>query len=293
MTVYNSKEHGYLPLAPINAKASATTVHYSVFDLSHALGTTYISSASPSPTAEILALAESLQGTTSQVRPLAMPAKSDAVTSCEVTWQLQELPTDDMRAKIFRDGIFLGESPAAQAGSTSLLIGFPDPPAQTGSYIDGSSKLSPNTPVSYTVSAYNSSGESPESNSATTTPLSALKKVSSIQTGFSETLNTMLFKWEHVEGAKLYLITVIDGNSHELMWEGYAYWYESRQISYGDPNHTIRSSSPLVSGNSYLWYVVAVNSIPDPTGLLEYPRRWPDRISASASDLDSFNWIQD
>lgn len=269
------------PRTPTNVEACATTVHYSVFDLLSDPNYAHISSTSSLPMAEILALAESVKEITSQIQPLAMPAGSNAVTSCRVTWGNSDSSVKGF--KIYRDGVFIGESPAQSSGSQAQLIQPrpPDPP-ETGSYIDGSSKLTPNVPVSYMVSAYNSWGEGNKSASVTTTPLGALSKVlpnepvqgSDIWGGYLE------FSWPHVTNAKLYVFMVFENLSGHVVKESC------------ESNNKVRVyASELNSGYDYNWYVMAINSRQNPP-IASDPEAWSHiDISLSASELKAFRWL--
>ena len=270
-----------IPKTPENVKAGAVTVHYSVFDLFSEPNYAPMSSTSCSPMAEILALAKSVQETDSQVRPLAMPAGSNAVTYCRVSWENSD--TSVKGFKTYRDGVFIGESPAQSSGTRAQLIQpRPPVPQETGSYIDGSSKLTPNVPVSYRVSAYNSWGEGNKSASVTTTPLGALNKVlpnepvqgSDIWGGYLE------FSWPHVTGAKLYVFMVFENLSGHVVKE-----------SCESSNKVRVYTSELNSGYDYNWYVMAINSRQNPP-IASDPEAWSHiDISLSASELRAFRWL--
>ncbi len=273
--VDNIGKQAPIPQTPTNVSACATTVHYSVVDLLNGLEEKYEPVISSSLADRILALVKNLNKTTSLVRPLAMPAGSEAIAFCQVTWQTRDRLADLSGFKIYQDGVFIGESPAAQAGSTSLLIGFPNPPAQTGYYIDGSSKLTPNVPVSYRVSAYNPWGEGNRSASVTTTPLGALNKVSLrdpyVKNGF------LRFTWLPVNNAKLYAFRIIDSSSGSVVEQ----IYQAANEASVDPN-------ALELGKEYHWYVLAIDSFPSPPAVFD-PNTWsPSQMSVSASELRSF-----
>jgi hypothetical protein len=74
------------PQAPINVMAMSTTVHYSVFDLTVELGERGLLSQSVSTVNETYGMPRHLQMIESGVRPLAMPAGSDAAIYCDVLW---------------------------------------------------------------------------------------------------------------------------------------------------------------------------------------------------------------
>ena len=269
------------PSKPTNVKSCAATIHYSVIDLLNGLEEKYEPIISSSLADRILALVKNLNKTTSLVRPLAMPAGSEAVAFCQVTWQTEDRLDNLSGFKIYRDGVFIGESPSVQAGSTSLLIGFPDPPAQTGYYIDGSSKLTPNVPVSYRVSAYNRWGEGDKSSSATTTPLGALEKVvlgAPVQ-GTDEYGDYLEFTWPYVTNAELYVVRIIDDLNGTPVHEASGTYNLVRVYRSGlnpDDNHHL--------------YVLAINSIPSPPPGFD-PNTWsPSQMSVSASELRSLEW---
>jgi hypothetical protein len=293
VTVDNGTLPGYLPYTPINVAAYAATIHYSVLDLFSS--SMYMSSSAfSSPITEILALAKSVQSSTSQVQPLGMPAGSDAVAGCGVIWQLPEYSPPATGFKIYRDGIFIGEVPVTEPDSVYPFIQPPDIPVPTGFYLDGSPKLSHNSTVSYRVSAYNRSGESTQSQPASTTPLYPIQKVF-LEQPVNDGIVTQYpsFTWIPVTGAKLYLIMVIDAYYGDTMWLGYAYGEES-QVQYGDPDRTLPGGEAmsLYLGNSYAWVVFAIDSIPSPPRPLDpgYATWLPTRIALSASELRIFTY---
>ena len=291
VTVSNGTLAGYLPYTPINIAAYAATIHYSVLDLFS--GDMSMSSfASSSPVAEILALAKSVHSAASQVQPLGMPAGSDAVAGCGIVWQLPENSPQATGFKVYRDGEFIGEAHLTELDAVYPLIEFPEPPILTGAYLDGSPKLSAGKAVSYSVSAYNRSGESAKSQSATTTPLYPIQKVSLKQpVDDAIVIDTPWFSWTPVTGAKLYLIMVIDAYDGYTMWEGYADGEES-WVYYGDQAHTIQGypTKQLNSSDSYYWYIIALDSIPTPPGSLGSTMWSPTRIAISASELRMFHY---
>jgi hypothetical protein len=272
-----------IPKIPTNVKATATTVHYSVFDLVHELEERNLLPTSSSLADGILALAKSVQETESQIRPLAMPAGSDAVTSCRVTWQPQDRLIDLSGFKIYRDGMFIGESPASQSGSgaTALLVQPSPVPQQILSYIDGSSKLTPNIPVSYRVSAYNRWGEGDKSPSATTTPLGALEKVAlgAPVRGTDAYGDYLEFTWPYVTNAQLYVVRIIEDLSGTPVHE-----------ASGTHNLVRVYRSGLNPDDSHHLYVLAINSIPSPPPGFD-PNTWsPGQMSVSASQLRPLEW---
>ncbi len=283
------------PEPPMNVKAGTLTVHYSVFDLINELEKEYRVSTSSSLANEILGLAKSVQEAGSQIRPLAMPAGSEAVTASIVAWDWKNSDRSIKGFKIYRDGVFIGESPAQPSGTRAVLI-QPRPPdtREVGYYIDGSSKLTPDVPVSYRVSAYNGWGEGDKSSSATTTPLNALSKVAVVKPLTPAIVpdpdNEPWFEWETVPSARLYLIKVMSADSM-VMWQGYAYENEC-SVYYGRPDRTIRESQPLTTGQ-YYFYILAINSRQNPPITFD-SADWShiDR-SISASGLARFNWTQD
>jgi|LSQX01.1.fsa_nt_gb hypothetical protein len=294
VTVDNIGQPDPIPQTPTNPKAGAVTVHYSVFDLVHQLETNYILGTFSSLANEILALAKSIQETDSQIRPLAMPAGSNAVTYCRVSWENSD--TSVKGFKIYRDGVFIGESPAQSSGTRAQLIQPrpPDPP-EIGSYIDGSSKLTPNVPISYRVSAYNSWGEGNKSASVTTTPLNALSEVTVVEPIMPAIVpipdNYPWFEWITVPNAKLYLIDVIRADG-VIMWHGYAYGHENR-VRYGDDNHTIPDGQnwSLTQGQ-YYFYITAINSRENPPMPSGFAAWSPKEISISSSKLGRFKIVE-
>ncbi len=279
VTVDNFGQPDPIPQTPTNLKAGAVTVHYSVFDLIHQLETKYALPTSSSLANEILSLAKSVQETDSQIRPLAMPVGSNAVTYCRVSWE--NVDPSIKGFKIYRDGVFIGESPAQSSGTQAQLIQPrpPDPP-DIGSYIDGSSKLTPNVPVSYRVSAYNNWGEGNKSSSASTTPLGALKGVSlyapKIQSG-----NTVQFTWSPVTSANLYVIFLVNEFDGKEVWE-YSTSYNGVQVDLS----ALRSQY----GDNYSWYVLGIRSIPGAFASLD-PETWSSgQVSVSASELGYFEF---
>ncbi len=276
------------PHTPINVLALAATVHYSVFDLFADLGNTYIPlSTSSSPASEILSLAKSVHSASSEVKPLGMPAGSDAVGGCVVAWQLSEYSHPATGFKVYRDGEFIGEAPVGGPEVVYPLIDFP-PVQMTGFYLDGSLKLIPGTPVSYSVSAYNRSGESQRSSPATTTLMYPIDKVFLGTPGDGNyAYHYPQFTWTRVPGANFYLIMVLD-EYYNTMWQGYAYGDES-SVYYGDMNRTIPLyPDPYCSlefGEFYHWFVIAIDSYPAPPRPLDlsYTTWVPTRIAISAS----------
>ena len=266
------------PETPTNVEAGAVTVHYSVFDLIYELEEKYKVSTSSSLADEILALAKSVQETESQIRPLAMPAGSEAVTSSIVTWKNSD--TSVKGFKIYRDGVFIGESPA-QSSSTRALLIQPRPPypPKIGSYIDGSSKLTPNVPVSYRVSAYNDWGEGNKSSSSATTPLGALKGVS-LHTSTIGPGSSVYLEWSRITDANLYVIAFVSELSGEVV--AYSSTFDNEvQVNLGN----LRAEC----GDNYHWYVLAIKSIPG-TPLSWDPQTWTDQMSVSASELGYFEF---
>ncbi len=284
------------PHPPINVLACAATVHYSVFDLLTDLGSTYMPlSTSSSPASQILSLAKRVHSASSEVKPLGMPAGSDAVGGCVVAWQLSQYSPPATGFKVYRDGEFIGEAPIEEFDVIYPYIEFPPVP-MTWLYIDGSPKLSPLTPVSYSVSAYNRSGESQKSSSANTTLMYPIDKVflGKPNDGNYESYYPQ-FTWTRVPGAKLYLIMVLD-EDYNTMWQGYAYGDES-SVYYGDLDRTIPldPSVPyynLEYGKAYHWFVIAMDSVPTPPRPLDpYDTTWaPTRISVSASKPRVFHY---
>lgn len=290
VTVNNGTLPGSVPYAPTNITAQAATVHYSVFDLLDSMYMYVSSSASSSPTARILKLAESVRRSAPPVQARGTPAGSDAVVACGVSW---ELPTGSPSAtgfKVYRDEAFVGESPGVPPD-----LGFPDPlsPNVAGLYIDGSPKLCPGNTVSYRVSGYNRAGEGPRSASDTTTPLYPLAKVFLAEPVEGAIVSSFPFlRWTPVASAELYLIMVIDTQTGSPTWQGYANRYES-SVYYGDWAHTVPGTQvePLNPGSWYNWFVVAIASTPDPP-IPPGSTTWlPDAITISASDLRTF-WVE-
>lgn len=269
------------PKAPINVRACAATISYSVIDLLHALEDKYELEITSSLADRILALIKNLNETTSQVRPLAMPDGSSAVAFCQVTWETLDSLKNLTGFKIYRDEVFIGESPAQPSRTTALLIQPRPVPPQVRSYADGSSKLTPNVPVSYRVSAYNRWGEGYKSDSATTTPLSALTKVSLIKPVERGVVvgDSQEFIWSPVTNAKLYAIRIVESLSGAVVRELYT-----------PGNYISVDLLGLGSENDedYHWYVLAINSIPSPPSNFN-PSTWsPSQMSVSASDLGTF-----
>jgi hypothetical protein len=107
------------PQAPINVMAMSTTVHYSVFDLTVELGERGLLSQSVSTVNETYGMPRHLQMIESGVRPLAMPAGSDAAIYCDVLWNNNDPTVKGF--KVYRDGIFIGQLPASESESESHL----------------------------------------------------------------------------------------------------------------------------------------------------------------------------
>ena len=280
------------PQAPINVMAMSTTVHYSVFDLTVELGERGLLSQSVSTVNETYGMPRHLQMIESGVRPLAMPAGSDAAIYCDVLWNNNDPTVKGF--KVYRDGIFIGQLPASESESGSLLMNpnpIPEimPPVPEYYYTDGSSKLTPNVPVSYRVSAYNSWGEGNKSASVTVTPLNALSEVIVVQPQISAIVpdpgDYLHFQWNKVPNAKLYYIDVISADG-TLMWEGYAYGNEN-SVAYGDPARTIWESGSLTPGQ-YYFFIRAFNFRENPPVPFDF--NWiPKEVSSSASKLGMFN----
>ena len=261
-------------------KACAATISYSVIDLLHTLEDKYELELTSSLADRILALIKNLNETTSQVRPLAMPDGSSAVAFCRVTWETLDSLKSLTGFKIYRDGVFIGESPAQPSGTQALLIQPrpPDPP-ETGSYIDGSSKLTPNVPVSYRVSAYNRWGEGDKSPSATTTPLGALEKVAlgAPVRGTDAYGDYLEFTWPYVTNAQLYVVRIIEDLSGTPVHE-----------ASGTHNLVRVYRSGLNPDDSHHLYVLAINSIA--TSGFD-PNTWSSgQVSVSASELGYFEF---
>ncbi|NLG80470.1 MAG: carboxypeptidase regulatory-like domain-containing protein [Firmicutes bacterium] len=285
VTVNNGTVPGSVPYAPTNVTAQAATIHYSVFDLLVLPHIYQSSAASSAPAARILKLAESVRESTSRVQARGTPAGSDAAVACGVSWLLPSGSPPATGFKVYRDGAFVGESPAQPPDSGTV----PLPPDIAWLWLDGSPTLRPGSTVSYNVSGYNRSGEGLRSASDATTPLYPLAKVS--LTGPPHGLSvsaTPLFSWTPVPGAELYLITVVDETTGRLMWQGYASRYES-SVYYGDYWHTVPGmpAEQLYPGTLYAWYVMAIASTPDPP-IPPGPTWSPDAMAISASDVWMF-----
>jgi hypothetical protein len=204
-----------------------------------------------------------------------------------VAWQLSEYSHPATGFKVYRDGEFIGEAPVGGPEVVYPLIDFP-PVQMTGFYLDGSLKLIPGTPVSYSVSAYNRSGESQRSSPATTTLMYPIDKVFLGTPGDGNyAYHYPQFTWTRVPGANFYLIMVLD-EYYNTMWQGYAYGDES-SVYYGDMNRTIPLyPDPYCSlefGEFYHWFVIAIDSYPAPPRPLDlsYTTWVPTRIAISAS----------
>lgn len=292
--VYNVMvmKDGWASSAAYNVMAMSTTVHYSVFDLTVELGERGLLSQSVSTANETYGMPRHLQMIESGVRPLAMPAGSDAAIYCDVLWNNNDPTVKGF--KVYRDGIFIGQLPASESESGSLLMNpnpIPEimPPVPEYYYTDGSSKLTPNAPVSYSVSAYNSWGEGNKSASVTVTPLNALSEVIVVQPQISAIVpgpgDYLHFQWNKVPNAKLYYIDVISADG-TLMWEGYAYGNEN-SVVYGDPARTIWESGSLTPGQ-YYFFIRAFNFRENPPVPFDF--NWiPKEVSSSASKLGMFN----
>ena len=212
--------------------------------------------------------------------------ESEAVTYCRVTWQTEDDLAGLSGFKVYRDGIFIGESPASQSESATALVIQPSPVRpQAGSYIDGSSKLIPNVPVSYRVSAYNRWGEGNKSNSTSTTPLNKLDKVTGltvekpVTSAIALPADYWLFEWDDVPGARLYAIRIIRGLDGTVVREDYT---TANQVSV--------DLSDLGSeyDEDYHCYVLALNSRQDLPPSFSYETWQPADISVSASDFLTF-----
>jgi hypothetical protein len=119
--VYNVMvmKDGWASSAAYNVMAMSTTVHYSVFDLTVELGERGLLSQSVSTVNETYGMPRHLQMIESGVRPLAMPAGSDAAIYCDVLWNNNDPTVKGF--KVYRDGIFIGQLPASESESESLL----------------------------------------------------------------------------------------------------------------------------------------------------------------------------
>lgn len=289
VTVNNGTLPGSVPYAPTNVTAQAATIHYSVLDLLLAPYVYQSSTASSALAARILKVAESVREATSRVQARGTPAGSDAVVACGVSWLLPSGSPPATGFKVYRDGVFVGESPMLPPD----LGADPVPPVIVWLWLDGSPTLRPGSTVSYSVSGYNRSGEGLRSASDATTPLYPLAKVS--LTGPPQgapVSGTPLLSWTPVAGAELYLIVVMNELTGQLMWQGYASRYES-SVYYGDYWHTLPgtpSAEPLDPGSSCNWYVMAIASTPDPP-IPPGPTWSPDAMAISASDVWMF-WVQ-
>jgi hypothetical protein len=119
--VYNVMvmKDGWASSAAYNVMAMSTTVHYSVFDLTVELGERGLLSQSVSTVNETYGMPRHLQMIESGVRPLAMPAGSDAAIYCDVLWNNNDPTVKGF--KVYRDGIFIGQLPASESESESHL----------------------------------------------------------------------------------------------------------------------------------------------------------------------------
>jgi len=296
VTVNNS----LVPEPPINLMVFPITIHDSVYDLLDELDSMDTSlSASSSPVSEILSLARRSQyAASSRVKPLEIPGASDAVGLCLLTWQLPESAIPAAGFNIYRNGEYID-----YAVSWDPSIDYPIldrlPIGLGGIYLDEG--LTPGTEVSYSVSSCNSAGkESEKSAPVAATLMDALDAVSLLcpEDGGDEVFYP-IFEWMPVDGAKLYLITVMDEEAN-AMWIGYTYTQEDEAwIFYGDPLLTLfcnPSHSELEDGETYMWFVLAIDCDPEPpAALISSDGIWiPERLSISASELWEFTyWDED
>lgn len=273
VTVANPTEPGSLPATPSGLRCIMNTIHYSwlsfPWDVRRGFGGGPLGLASAVRKVRAFTADSGLQ-------ERGTPSGSDALIAADIDW-LYEGP-DVMGFKVYRNGRFIGD----------LLK------SQGPGWMDGSPVLSPGQRVEYAVSAYNRAGEGPRSSAVSRTPLAPLTPVSLTSPSDGATTNTTpVFQWERVSGAEAYLVFVSSAsNTNDLMWVGYTRGADTTSVTYGAAANTLSGApaTPLVSGASYKWGVMAASLQPDlpasdPLDLTGYE---PEAWSVSASPVRGF-----